>query len=381
MTLENRLAQEPISIPGNPYAEVFRRFGRDEAIAGALNIVGTAVTAAVTPDPFILSVAGPIIEKAGFFPAHLKEAWDIYRTTPSEKREPLRKYISRAFKGGFTSLLEDVLIHDPLYTGMMYGGLQLYPQAPAWMLATISFGLAAAVVAAAEVTYHERQYRKLGKEFQKLGFGLESYFECRFFMKSEQDPEDILSYMKDEFNLSQHKKGQYFDRYLVQDLPSFSGRTPKLRLRRRKIAEEEREVRTLQIVYERASEMDRKKAEQFRYYPKEKCKFYYRLDGSMPSSISEIADAGVRKKLEKWTTAGYKDVSFEREIIHSPDTLLVAVDNIREDQPFYVVELKVREEKRLLVEAMRALMLNFPVVQTTMGKYDIVGGTNGTERT
>src|SRR3989338_10901706 len=113
-TLEKRLAQEPIHVPGNPYVEVFQRFGRDEAIAGILNIAGTAGISLLTQSPVILSLAGPLIEKLGFFPAHFKEAWDVYRTTPEENREPLANYIKRALNGGSTSLLEDVLIHDPL---------------------------------------------------------------------------------------------------------------------------------------------------------------------------------------------------------------------------------------------------------------------------
>ena len=144
--------------------------------------------------------------------------------------------------------------------------------------------------------------------------------------------------------------------------------------RRRKIEEEGREVRSVQIVYERSSEIERRDVDQFRYFPKEKDKFYFLLDetSEMPESIADITNLKVRERLGKVQAEGQKDVYFKRAIVHALNGLLVAVDEVRQNQPFYVVELKVHDDKHLLKEAMRALMLNFPMVQTTLGKYDLM---------
>ena len=89
----------------------------------------------------------------------------------------------------------------------------------------------------------------------------------------------------------------------------------------------------------------------------------------MPESIADITNLKVRERLGKVQAEGQKDVYFKRAIVHALNGLLVAVDEVRQNQPFYVVELKVHDDKHLLKEAMRALMLNFPMVQTTLGKY------------
>jgi len=62
----------PIMLPGSPFWSVFRRFGRDELIAMIINVIGTAIVNFFIAIPLILSIAGPILEKIGFFPAHLR---------------------------------------------------------------------------------------------------------------------------------------------------------------------------------------------------------------------------------------------------------------------------------------------------------------------
>ena len=73
-------------------------FGRDEFIALWINVTGTAVVSGFATNPFILSLAGPIIEKLGFFVAYLREAWIIYTTTLRDKRGNILSYILEAFK-------------------------------------------------------------------------------------------------------------------------------------------------------------------------------------------------------------------------------------------------------------------------------------------
>ena len=140
--ISKKLAEEPIKIPQNPFWEVFRRFGRDEAIAMIINVIGTLIISFFTAIPILLSVAGPVIEKIGFFPANFIEARKIYKTTPKNQRKHLFHYIKKAMKRSFTSLTEDILVHDPLYIFFMFFGIIIYPVIPVWILAVISFILA-----------------------------------------------------------------------------------------------------------------------------------------------------------------------------------------------------------------------------------------------
>ena len=369
-------AEQPIVIPENPFWEVFKRFGRDEAIAMVINVIGAAITQYVllfvalspTVRKLTLSLVGPVIEKVGFFPAHFKEAWDVYSTTPKNKREPLQHYIKHALKGSSTSLLEDILVHDPVYIILMYFGQVYSPATPAFLIAACSFIAAVFVVAALEVAAKELAYLKRKHALQKAGFGHESYYEARFFIRTDQKPDEILQQLAKEFSLPLRHTGVYHDRYDACSLPAYSGRTPKLRLRRRIIAEEKREVKTAQIVYTRSAELE-KETSQFRYFPQQKDKFYAVLE-KIPPSLETIQDKKVRAVLKAAVKGKkYHDITFTRTIVRDPETLLVAVDNIRGKDPFYILELKVRKNISFLKQAMRYAMLHFPVVQTTQGKH------------
>ena len=73
-------------------------------------------------------------------------------------------------------------------------------------------------------------------------------------------------------------------------------------------------------------------------------------------------------------------IYFERSFAQQ-DGLLVSADKVYGDnqnlRSFYVVELKVYTDKKLLMEAMRYTMLQFPVLQTTYGKKEMVDSING----
>ena len=105
------IAEEPIKIPENPFWQVFKRFGKDELIAMFVNVISTVVVSFFSVAPLVLSFAGPVLEKFGFFPANFLEARKIYKTTPERKRKKLSHYSKRAFKRSLTSLIEDILVH------------------------------------------------------------------------------------------------------------------------------------------------------------------------------------------------------------------------------------------------------------------------------
>jgi hypothetical protein len=65
-------------------------------------------------------------------------------------------------------------------------------------------------------------------------------------------------------------------------------------------------------------------------------------------------------------------VFFERTTIRNHN-LIICIDKIEKGKPYYIVELKVQKDKKLLREAMRYLMVECPIaaVQTTQGKSEL----------
>jgi hypothetical protein len=381
--LEKKLAEEPITLPSSPFWDVFKRFGRDEMIAMAVNVAGTAGVnyalkhagnlARNAKDVFLVA-AGPVIEKFGFFPAHFKEALDVYRTTPDRERDKLTRYFVKAVKGGSKSLFEDVLVHDPLYIAMMYGGMQLYPETPAWLLSVASFIAAVFGVAALEVGCNELAYLRRKGKFKKAGFGQESYLESRFLISSEVDADSVVRQLSEKYNLGESKVWQYHDRYFVTNLPEYSGRTPKMRLRKRtRLDKEDKPVQTAQVTYTRAGEIAKKEIGQYRYFLTRKDKIYFLLGQDMPQSIDEIDDAKARRILiDALKNDKPHDVIFQRRVAYDPSGILVSADKVMQNRPFYLVELKAYNDTNLLKEAMRFVLMHFPVVmQTTHGKYEL----------
>jgi len=377
--MNGELLKTPIKVPENPFWDVFKRFGRDEMIAMAANVIGTAIVEQVTGNiglstkirEIVLSTAGPVIEKIGFFPAHFKDALELCYSTPVKDRDRLSKYFTRAIKDGSISLSEDILVHDPLYIMFMFVGMRLYPSTPAWLLATVSFVVAMFIVAVGEVGVNELRYLLKQLQLKRLGFESEKYYETRFFIDAKQDPNILLMHMAQQFNLPIKEVGNYRDVYFSHKFPRYSGRDAKLRLRQRTI--EDRTVQTVQIVYRRTAE-SKSETCQFRFFPQEKHKYYFVLDQKMPKTLVEIDNDFVRPYLlNVQDSPSMKFVNFSRTIArNTPNGLFVSVDNIRDVRPFYLVEIKVYKDIKLLKEAMRFIMTQFPVTQITYGKEEIL---------
>jgi hypothetical protein len=361
------VSEEPISVPGSPFWTVFKRFGRDELIAMIVNVSGTAIASIFNPSTIVLSVIGPVIEKIGFFPAHIKEALGVYKTTPKEKRKRLSQYIGRAFKGGLVSLLEDLLIHDPVYILLMIFGLNIYAGTPVWLLSAASFIIAVFIVAALEVLVNETRYKLFKKRYKKKRFHLESYYESRFFIKSTEKADAVLKKIAKRFGLAIQKEIDYHDCYLENKLPDFSGREGKIRLRRRKRFEGNY-IFSAQIIYTRAGKEETTKVDQYRFFPIKKEKLYYIMQGTMPKKFVELKDKHVKKTLQKITNKEMNCIKFKRRVAHNPE-LLVSVDNLHDGK--YLLEIKTYKNKTLLIEAMRYVMEEFPLVQTTKGKHEL----------
>jgi len=368
LTPEN-LSQKPIAIPGSPFWNVFKRFGRDEAIAMVINIMGTAIAGLFSTSIFLLSIVGPIVEKIGFFPAHFFEAWNVYKTTPKDQRKSLYFYIKKALKGGGTSLLEDVLVHDPVYIGLMFAGLSIYQGTPPWLLSAASFFIAVVAVAFIEVGITEGRYLLFKWRAKRAGFRFESYFESRFLINASADPDVVMELLSKKFKLDTMYEMTYGDVYYGNKFPEYSDRTVKFRMRRR-TNEQDKFICSAQIVYTRAVEMCESKLDQCRFFPIRKDKIYFVMRDPLPDIPSEIEkDAG--RFLYKHINDDDKHiVKFIRVVGYNPD-LLISVDRVRGSRNFYLLELKVYKDVKLLIQTMRFIMRELPVLQTTHGKLEL----------
>jgi len=373
-----RFAEKPIELPGSPFWKVFKRFGRDEAIAMLVNVVGTAIVSLFSTSVLVLSIAGPVVEKIGFFPAHIWEAWKIYRTTPIKKRKPLRHYAKQAIKGGSVSLAEDVLIHDPLYIILMMAGFAIYPETPAWVLAAMSFIIAVVAVAGIEVGVTELRYWFFKRRAKKVGFKLERYYEARFFINAEADPDEIMSIATEEFGLETQQLLTYYDRYFDAKLPNYSGRGAKIRFRRRTNPDAPGEMEgkpagshyTAQIVYTRAMEATSGKVEQCRFFPIAKEKLYWMYFPESDEEAGSLPDVWANNFLKGIHGGETHALNFIRYVAFNKD-ILVSADRVRGDRDYYLLELKTHKNLRVLMRAMRFVMQEFPVVQTTHSKAEI----------
>ena len=99
------------------------------------------------------------------------------------------------------------------------------------------------------------------------------------------------------------------------------------------------------------------------------------LHQNMPSDPSGIENDQLRKWLCKnrrdpWLA---KSVRFARSIARRyPEGLFVSVDKVDDTRPFFLVELKVYKDLKLLKEGMRFVMTEFPVTQITHSKEEVL---------
>jgi len=403
--LEKTITREPIVLPGSPFWKVFKRFGTDELSSLVVNVIGTAAMDYYLKSPAASSIAtpiknlmlacsGPVVEKAGFYAPHLFRAWDAYRTTPKDERDPLMTYVSPAMKEGTKSLIEDIIGHDPIYFGLMMGGLNVYPNAPAWMTSFVSFVLAVFGVSAGEVCVNELAYIAHKNAFKKVGFKEEKYYEARFLIAADLNLPSVLREISEKFSLDAPKMISYDDVYFDTNIPHYSGREPKLRLRRRALPDSDSHLQTVQLVFTRAAELSCKVAEQHRYFPIKKDKLYFELDQQMPETIDQIESLSIRRILKRTISDKVSQhlsqhISFDRWFSRN-DQLLVSADKVYDanhrtsqqqapddSQPFFVLEVKAYNNTILLKQAMRHVMLNYPTLQTTYGKYELISDNRG----
>jgi hypothetical protein len=383
---------EPIVIPANPFWKVLRTFGRDEFYAGVISIVVTGCLEIIfwlrgippgTGTILVLAFAGPIFEKIGFFVGHFRDAFRVHQETPLDIRKPLTHYLKRAFQGGAKSLAQDVLVHDPIYAGLMLGGMHFHGGTPAFVLVPIAFGIAVILVAALEVGVHEVRYRLFQKKLTSLGFVRESYLESRLYLEPNFDPQHVITKLRDKFFQGiPIRTLEYQDNYCLgcEELPEFNSRSGKLRLRNRGHLDKPDEwVNTIQLIYTRAVE-DSDDLSQFRCFPLRKDKFYKMMSGMTQGSDTDEALKIALGPLPnnswiKHLHCPHQDhshplysIDFTRQVVHNNE-LLISVDSVK---GFHLVEIKAYPpHAQRLKEAMRYVMHHFPVMQMTHGKSEL----------
>ncbi|MEA3430571.1 MAG: hypothetical protein U9R08_04835 [Nanoarchaeota archaeon] len=373
MSLEKKLAEMPIIVPESPFWSVFKRFGRDEVTSGVFNITGTAIAS-----PFLkngglgsklcLAAVGPIVEKVGLMYWHFKKGHDTWKTTPKESRDSWWHCIKNSFNDeAKATLIEDICIHDPIYGGLLVAGMYSVPEVPIVMLSGMSFAIAVVAAATLEVAYTEHKFRKKKKKLIDLGFESDEYLESRFYIARDVSPEKVIDRLSARFSLDDIQTWNYHDRYFSNHLKSYSGRTAKVRLRHRLNGLEE--LKSAQITFTRATQLQKEKS-QHNFYPTEKEKYYFSLD-KVATSIEGVEDENVKDFLNSHIKNFVSEIEFERTYARNEE-LLVSHDRIDTYRPFSVVELKTRNNVSLLKEAMRYLMIEFPVLATTHGKSDLV---------
>lgn len=352
-----------IVLPENSFWKVFKRFGKDEMISMVFNVIGSIIIFKVLKrhyadtDPFFLflvSIAGPIIEKVGFYPAHFYDAYKKYKRQTVNK---YRHYLKKAIKDGSVSLLEDILIHDPVYIILMYTGLKMYSATPVWMLSLLSFVIAVIVVSFLEVYFFEFWYKIFTKRLVKKGYYKETYYETRFIINNSYNLGNTVENLQTIFNLHEVNEDiSYVDVYYDNKLLEFNGRTPNLR-KRNTYKSSNRNKETFEIIYSKSGELKQTDLSQYRFFINKREKF------SIPSQLKDNKKYHESLKIDNLNK---NRVIFERNVYRNPDGLFLTHDNVNDE--YSVIELKVFKDKLLLIDAMKCLMNNCNLTLTTHGK-------------
>jgi adenylate cyclase class IV len=363
-SVTKKLAEEPILLPESPFWEILRDFGKDELIALGINTAGVFALSTITDDRLAISLIGPVLEKFGFFTSSSKKAYDVYQSTLPEERKSKGQYVLDAVRLGLPNFLKDLALHDPMYTGLMLLELQKFPETPPWMLSAVAFMISVSAVSAAEVTTKEILYSHQLKKFKENGFALERQLESRFVVKNP-DSEEVLQELAAHFDLGPIHSSAYHDTYFEPRLKKYNSRQPAVRLRKRTEQGKMTEQEEIQVMYTRASALKRKHPEQYNYYPVAKDKLKLPLSKTSQKFLQTLVSSDQKH-----------EVSFTRRYAHIPGKMLISTDQVERGQESYtVIEVKsFREEKDAvarMIMAMRHIMANYSVVQTTHSKREL----------
>jgi hypothetical protein len=383
--LDKTAAEQPIQLPEHPYITSLKNFGVGEILAGGIDLGTTTLANSLLSEAarmVWLPWVGPVTEKGVFYLRTLVKAKKIHDTTPESKRRPLSYYVREGLKEGSDDLIKDITIHDPLYVGFMYAGLHFTDIHPAF-LSFSSYITGVLIAAGVDCAKNEAQFTRKKKQLKAAGFGHEQYFEARFLIHSDFDAEDAIHHFRQQFHIGDPVTTHYHDQYFQHNIVSYSGRTPKLRLRSRERRPYEQDdavygsdpdfVTSMQITFTKAREQKKKEIDQYRFFPAEKEKMWAILPRI--ASPADIPDKTLRDIVGKLIYKPLGTLDFDRTVAKNEE-LSLCTDRMSFERPFYILEVKVYKDTRLLQEAMRYIMAELPVVvqQTTHGKSDLFIG-------
>jgi adenylate cyclase class IV len=217
----------------------------------------------------------------------------------------------------------------------------------------------------------EVRYLLFRHKLLKKGFKSEKYYEARFFISANQNRENIIQDLSKKFNLKQRKVLNYTDIYFENNLPEFSSREPKLRIRHREGSIKSDDLKSVQVSYTRANEAQSEKFDQYRYFLVKKEKLYFPLDQKISKSFEEIKNNVVKKIISKFSNKKiFKIVKCRRELIED-DKVWIAFDEINKKNKHFMVEVKSFSKFKNYFQILRYIMREYPVIHTTYGKSEV----------
>ena len=294
-----------------------------------------------------------------------------------KEKQPFLTNLKEAAKGAGVDLLENVSVQDTTYMAAMAAFLASGSNETPFMLSLLSYGISIGAVSVADVGFNELRFLHYKKKLKKAAFMEDNYYEATFCIKNEMNPETLLDHMTREFKLCDAKHEQYHDKYIPTRLPTYNGRKPKLRFR--EIQKPSGNVAKLvQITYGKAIELLKRSRDQFRYYAQKKTKLAYNFEHEMPWEINAIENEAVKSIITKANQGKDSwEMTFKRNFVFNSD-ILCTTDKVfqAQERPFYVIEMKSRKNIHLLEEGMRFVMSNFPVIETTYDKLELIGVNN-----
>jgi len=379
------IIHRPIEIPQNPFVERFKSFGTDEAVALLISLAGTAfVKNELQNDSLIQeqtkriyeAIAGPVAEKISFPITHAVKAAIHYGRAPEDNRKPFVYYQRKEWREGVKNLKLNLLVQDPLYVGLMYQLMNIFPNVSPIILAAPSFIVSVAAASAIHVGTIELLYANLKRKLKKAGFTKESYYESRFYIDMQKHPEHraVLEQIAKHFQLDNRGSEHFYDEYFATHLPIYNARVPQLRLREKKNGSSDNKM--VQIAYSRKVELEEEEEKQkYHYFPQKKDNFSFRLlQREMPHQVREISSKRIRKLVQKavegdecWNLEYHRRYACNEQLLCTVDDVLKGYA-----RPFFVLELKAHDPK-VIEHSIHFVRDNFDLVETNQGKLELTG--------
>lgn len=356
--------EDLIYIPENPLIKEAQDLWAAESVAFGYNVLGTAFINHFTSSTLALSIAGPIVEKLGFF------MWEFIKAYSEHKKtwKPISEGFKNNISNGIKNLLIDIGVHDTIYAWLMAYGIT-NDMAEPWLLAIASFVLALGPAVLVKYSGNELLHR-IQKNCTKLyGFKREKYYEARFLMDNPASSKQLFEQAQKKFNLENHGVSTYNDTYYNHNIPAFSDRVGTVKDREIIDHITGEKLHNIEIVHvlPKKKTLDRNSLYNYFYTRKEK--------GRKDISDQEMSDIVQRFPYKHLIKDSTKQISFDREVAYGPEvrvTLDTITNATKENLLENVIEIKVYQDRKALIEVMKFMMKEGNLRLTTYGKNDLL---------